>query len=153
MTRVLATGAFDVLHPGLIHYLREAAALGDELVVVVARDDRRTGLLMDEETRRTLVAALEMVDEAVLGGAAGKPMLDAVAEVAPDVVALGHDQPFDADELAELLGARGLTDIAVERLDRYEGQVASSSQIRSRIHNIREQDLKAKDPVTWGDDA
>jgi len=37
MVRVMATGVFDLLHPGHIHYLTEAKKLGDELVVVVAR--------------------------------------------------------------------------------------------------------------------
>ncbi|HTD81915.1 MAG TPA: adenylyltransferase/cytidyltransferase family protein, partial [Thermoplasmata archaeon] len=38
MVRVMATGVFDLLHPGHVAFLREAKALGDELVVVVARD-------------------------------------------------------------------------------------------------------------------
>ena len=34
----MATGVFDLLHPGHIYFLTEARRLGDELVVVVARD-------------------------------------------------------------------------------------------------------------------
>nr|EGQ39935.1 MAG: cytidylyltransferase [Candidatus Nanosalinarum sp. J07AB56] len=40
MTRVMAQGTFDILHPGHVHYLEEAAEHGDTLVVVVARDSR-----------------------------------------------------------------------------------------------------------------
>jgi FAD synthetase len=36
--RVLATGTFDLLHPGHLFYLEQSKALGDELVVIVARD-------------------------------------------------------------------------------------------------------------------
>ncbi|EQD52190.1 glycerol-3-phosphate cytidyltransferase, partial [mine drainage metagenome] len=36
--RVMATGVFDLLHPGHLYFLTEARKLGDELVVVVARD-------------------------------------------------------------------------------------------------------------------
>ena len=38
MVRVMATGVFDILHLGHVHYLEEAKKLGDELVVVVAAD-------------------------------------------------------------------------------------------------------------------
>ena len=37
--RVMTTGVFDLLHPGHIAMLEEAAKLGDELVVVLARDE------------------------------------------------------------------------------------------------------------------
>ena len=36
MTRVMASGVFDILHTGHISYLEQAKAAGDELVVVVA---------------------------------------------------------------------------------------------------------------------
>ena len=38
MRRVVATGTFDLLHPGHVFYLEESARLGDELHVIVARD-------------------------------------------------------------------------------------------------------------------
>ncbi|MEE9489142.1 MAG: adenylyltransferase/cytidyltransferase family protein, partial [Thermoplasmata archaeon] len=38
MVRVMASGVFDLLHTGHLHYLEEAKKLGDELIVVVARD-------------------------------------------------------------------------------------------------------------------
>ena len=31
MTRVVATGTFDLLHPGHLYYLEESRRLGDEL--------------------------------------------------------------------------------------------------------------------------
>ena len=36
--RVVATGTFDLLHPGHLYYLEESKKLGDELWVIVARD-------------------------------------------------------------------------------------------------------------------
>lgn len=38
MVRVMATGVFDLIHPGHISYLEQAKALGDELIVIVACD-------------------------------------------------------------------------------------------------------------------
>jgi len=39
---VVAQGTFDILHPGHLHYLREAAAMGDELHVIIARSTNVT---------------------------------------------------------------------------------------------------------------
>jgi cytidyltransferase-like protein len=35
MVRVMASGVFDLIHPGHISYLQQARSFGDELVVVV----------------------------------------------------------------------------------------------------------------------
>ena len=70
MTRVLAQGTFDVLHPGHLHYLEEAAAMGEELHVIVARSDNVTHKpepIVPETQRREMVAALDPVDAARLG--------------------------------------------------------------------------------------
>ena len=37
--RVLCCGTFDYLHPGHLSFIEQAAALGDELFAVVARDE------------------------------------------------------------------------------------------------------------------
>ncbi len=109
MTRVLANGTFDFIHPGHLHYLHESAALGDELYVVIARDSRAQGkkdnLRMDESDRRAVVDALEMVDQAVLGSE--DSIFETVEDVEPDIITLGHDQDFDEDELEQALTERG----------------------------------------------
>ncbi|MCJ7794379.1 MAG: adenylyltransferase/cytidyltransferase family protein, partial [Methanoregulaceae archaeon] len=38
MKRVVATGTFDLLHPGHLYYLEQSKKLGDELFVIVARN-------------------------------------------------------------------------------------------------------------------
>ncbi|MDY6778305.1 MAG: adenylyltransferase/cytidyltransferase family protein [Candidatus Nanohaloarchaea archaeon] len=116
---VLANGTFDILHPGHIHYLRESAAHGDRLVVVIARDsrasakkdsrakERKEQLCMGEEARKTVVDALEIVDEAILGSE--ESIFDTVASVEPDIITLGYDQDFDEDRLGRELRSRGFT--------------------------------------------
>ncbi|NCG34160.1 MAG: adenylyltransferase/cytidyltransferase family protein [Proteobacteria bacterium] len=44
-TLVFTNGCFDLMHPGHVHYLAAARALGDALVVAVNTDDsvRRVG--------------------------------------------------------------------------------------------------------------
>src|SRR5256885_9042397 len=71
VVRVMATGVFDLLHPGHVYFLREARALGDELWVVVARDTTARKFkhepIMPEAARFQMVEALKPVDRAVLG--------------------------------------------------------------------------------------
>jgi len=126
MTRVLANGTFDFIHPGHLHYLRESAALGDELYVVIARDSRaeekKDSLCMDEQARREVIDALEMVDHAVLGSE--DSIFETVEQVQPDIITLGHDQGFDDDELEDALAERG-HDCRVVRIGK-SGDHASS---------------------------
>lgn len=138
MTRVMAQGTFDLLHPGHLHYLRESAALGDELHVVIARDARKQDekpLVLDEDSRQTVVDALEMVDKAVLGSE--ESIFDSVERIQPDVITLGYDQPFDVDDLQQKLADHGLDGINVVRIDEYTGDVSSSSQLRDRVKEER----------------
>jgi len=71
MTRVMASGVFDILHTGHVHYLSEAKSLGDELIVVVATDNtvrrRKHQPITPEKMRLELVNSLKPVDQAVLG--------------------------------------------------------------------------------------
>ena len=94
--RVLCCGTFDHFHPGHESFLRQAAALGTELWVVVARDEnveRLKGRLPDhsEAKRQSTLSAAPGVSEARLGHA-GSNMLRIVEEIAPDIIALGYDQ-------------------------------------------------------------
>jgi FAD synthetase len=96
MGRVLSCGTFDHLHPGHRSFLEQAAALGDELVVVVARDEnvqRLKGRLPDhrEEERRARVEALGLASQVCLGYP-GADFLRIVAELDPQIIALGYDQ-------------------------------------------------------------
>ncbi len=70
MTRVLATGTFDLLHPGHLLYLERSKKLGDELVVIVARDvnvKHKPKPIVPEDQRLKMVQALKVVDLAILG--------------------------------------------------------------------------------------
>jgi len=152
MRRVMAQGTFDIIHPGHLHYLRESAALGDELIVIIARDDRvreRKDLLMDEESRRAVVDALEMVDQAVLGS--DESIFDSVERFDPDIITLGHDQKFDIDELEADLAEAGFPDIGVVRIGPYGGQgVDSSSDVKAKLKDSA--GAEAFESVTDSDD-
>ena len=119
MVRVMATGVFDLLHPGHLHFLESAKKLGDELVVVVATDTmvrkRKHEPITPQEMRRRMVAGLKGVDRAIVGRE--DDIYKTVEEVRPDIIALGYDQKFREEEVQRELKKRGL-DVRIVRLDK-----------------------------------
>lgn len=92
---VLAGGVFDIIHPGHIHTLNAAKALGDVLVVVVATANTAVKLkkrkpLHTEEQRQELISSLSMVDLCIVGHEGD--IFKTVEKVRPDIIALGYDQ-------------------------------------------------------------
>ncbi|QHS18259.1 adenylyltransferase/cytidyltransferase family protein [haloarchaeon 3A1-DGR] len=157
MTRVLAQGTFDLLHPGHVHYLEDAATYGDDLHVIVARASnvthKRPPILSDEQ-RREMVAALAAVDEAHLGHESD--IFVPVERLAPDVIVLGYDQHHDRAAIADQLAERGL-DCRVERASpresKYEDEVLSTGAIIDRILTERGSDADRSTDVDRDTDA
>ncbi|HEV2317369.1 MAG TPA: adenylyltransferase/cytidyltransferase family protein [Thermoplasmata archaeon] len=110
MVRVMATGVFDLLHPGHLYFLNEARQLGDELIVVVARDQTARRLKREpyvpEQLRREMVEALKPVDKAVLGSTTD--IYATVTEHRPDIIALGYNQLWDEKEVEAECARRGV---------------------------------------------
>lgn len=130
--RVLASGVFDILHPGHVHYLTEAKKLGDHLVVVITSDEhtKRTKRppMHTAAERAALVAALAPVDEVFIG-AEPHDLIATTRQANPDIIALGHDQDFDERELTQTLANAGI-DVQVIRLGKATGD-HSTSKIKS----------------------
>jgi len=120
MVKVMATGTFDLLHMGHIYYLKEARKLGDELVVIVARDSTVRKLkhepVTPEEMRLALIRELKMVDEALLGYE--DDMYAVVEEIKPDIIALGFDQIHNEEEIKHELKKRNIN-TRIVRLSKY----------------------------------
>jgi cytidyltransferase-like protein len=108
---VMAGGTFDIVHPGHLETLEQARALGDALVVSVARDatfrrNKGRDPLHNESMRRRLVSALKSVDAAILGSE--HEILKTAVKVSPDIIALGYDQRHDGIEIRKQLARRGV---------------------------------------------
>jgi len=110
VVRVMATGVFDLLHPGHVFFLTEARKLGDELVVVVARDQTARRLKREpyvpEHIRREMVASLKPVDRAVLGSATD--IYETVINERPNIIVLGYDQVWNEREVEKECARRGV---------------------------------------------
>ncbi len=134
MVRVMASGVFDLLHPGHLYYLKEAKKLGDELVVVVATDNtvrkRKHEPITPQDMRLEMVEALKPVDKAVLGHE--DDMFRTVEELKPDIIALGYDQDFDDDRLREELKKRGM-DIEVVRIGPLSADLNATRKLIQKI--------------------
>ena len=138
LRRVVATGTFDVLHPGHIYYLEESKKLGDELYVIVARDanvKHKPHPIIPEEQRLRMVAALKPVDHAILGDRTD--MFRPIKEIQPSVITIGFNQFFDEINLREQLRGRRL-ESEIVRIGKYaDGDLASSRLIVQRIVDVR----------------
>ena len=136
--RIVATGTFDVLHPGHIYYLSESKKLGDELWVIVARDanvKHKPHPIIPEEQRLRMVAALKPVDHAVLGDKTD--MFRPIEEIQPSVITIGFNQFFDETKLRAQLKQRGLSPEIVRIGKFVDGDLASSRLIVQRIVEVR----------------
>ena len=140
-TRVVAQGTFDLLHPGHVHYLREAATYGEELHVIVARGQNVThkpAPILSDRQRLETVDAIDAVDEAHLGHPVD--IFVPIEELDPAVIVLGYDQHHDDDAIAAALADRGI-ECRIERASAREPTAAdellSTGAIIDRILDRR----------------
>ncbi|MBI5389241.1 FAD synthase [Candidatus Woesearchaeota archaeon] len=130
--RVLVFGTFDGLHPGHKHFFQQAKAYGDELCVVVSRDDTVLQVKgkkpkYTERKRLAVLQKIPMVHEAVLGNPGSK--YDIIEELKPDVICLGYDQQAFTAELKPELKRRNMEKIRVMRLEPFEEHIYKSSKL------------------------
>ncbi len=109
---VFTNGCFDLLHPGHVRLLRQAAALGDFLVVGLNSDASVARLkgpgrpINPAEARAEVLSALEAVSAVTIFDE--DTPLDLIKAVRPDVLVKGGDyRPDEVVGRAEVEGAGG----------------------------------------------
>jgi len=97
---VFTNGCFDILHRGHVHYLEQAAKLGQALIVGINSDAsaKRLGKGKDRpinslDDRMHIVAALEAVDLVVAFD--DDTPLDLIKQIRPEYLVKGGDWPVD----------------------------------------------------------
>lgn len=94
---VFTNGCFDLLHPGHVHYLEEAATCGDTLIVAVNSDagvrlhKGPTRPVLSQEHRARMLAALECVDHVIVFDDPTPVQL--LKRLQPDVLVKGGSTP------------------------------------------------------------
>jgi len=125
---VLAGGVFDIIHPGHIHTLNAAKALGGVLIVAVATDKtaekmKKRSPLHNQELRRELVSSLSMVDKAIVGHE--DDIFQTVKEVKPNIIVLGYDQVHQEKFISD--GCKRINlDVEIVRLESPVPHLSSS---------------------------
>ena len=144
MVRVMATGVFDIIHLGHLHYLEESRKLGDELVVVVATDNtvrkRKHEPITPEKMRLELVSSIKPVTRAVLGKDGGD-IFEIVREIKPDIITIGYDQPFNEKELEAEMKKRGLK-VKVVRMPHLDHDLDGTRKIIKKVIEFHEMHKK-----------
>lgn len=132
-THVLAFGTFDLLHPGHIWFLRQAAKLG-KLTAVVARDINVLKLkgvkpVQKESVRLKAVQDLDFVNQVLLGQRKFDHRYSLVKKLRPDIICLGYDQRTRTRSLKHDLSQLGLSPIII-RIPSFHPHLYKSSKLR-----------------------
>lgn len=131
---VFTNGCFDLLHRGHIHYLQEAADLGNKLVVAVNSSSSVQKLkgehrpLQDEDSRCEILAALACVDAVVVFNE--DTPLQILKTLLPDVLVKGGDYNINTIVGADLILENGGEVAVLSFLPGY-----STSAIEAKIKN------------------
>ena len=139
MVRVMASGVFDLIHPGHISYRKQARAFGDELVVVVACDDtvrkQKHEPITPDYMRARIVENLKPVDRAIVGRNTGN-IYEILEEIKPDIIVLGFDQHFDEADLEKKLAEHGFGNIKVRRATETADDLNATRRIVEKIRTM-----------------
>ena len=127
--KVICAGTFDHLHPGHIDFFKQARGMGDELIVIVARDEtvmRIKGFLpTHNEARRKENVEKTGIPDAVVMGNLDNDLFHILEDLRPDVIALGYDQRVSEDEVK-----KRFPDCRIERLSSFQPEKYKSSFYR-----------------------
>jgi len=132
--KVMAFGTFDHFHAGHENYLKQARDLGDELIVVVARDQTVKQIKNklpehNEKKRVELVEQSKLANKVIVGYKNDKYKV--LKKYRPNIIALGYDQFAFTYRLKKQIIDLKL-DATIERLKPYKPQLYKSSIIKQK---------------------
>jgi len=108
---IFTNGCFDLLHYGHIHYLAEAASLGDALIVAINAQESVSRLkgahrpIQDEKSRVFQIASLFFVEKVIIFHE--DTPLQLIEAVTPDILVKGGDWPVEKIVGAEWVKEHG----------------------------------------------
>jgi rfaE bifunctional protein nucleotidyltransferase chain/domain len=129
---VFTNGCFDLLHPGHIHSLEAARALGDVLIIGLNSDESVRTLkgsgrpVIPQDERAEILASMECVDAVVIFDELTPQRV--VAALLPDVLVKGGDWPGNQIVGREEVEAAGGKVVLIDVVPGY-----STTEILSKI--------------------
>ena len=134
---IMIAGTFDIIHPGHIHYIQEAAQYG-KVTVIIARDQtvqrvKHRQTVLDENIRSTIVYSIKGVDRVLLGNENGI-WYEPVLRENPHLFLMGCNQPGDIKRFEKTIQDNGGRTL-FRRSSSMESSFSlkSSSEIRRRV--------------------
>lgn len=108
---VCVSGGFDPIHVGHVRLIQEAAALGDELVVIINNDNwlrkKKGFVFMPQDQRREIIEGLRGVARVVFTSHEpnddDRSVCRELREIRPHIFANGGDRKPDGDPVPEVL--------------------------------------------------
>jgi FAD synthetase len=127
-------GTFDIFHKGHENLFKQAKNYGDQLIVLVARDETVKKIkgkppVNDEITRYGILKQFASGDRIILGSRTD--MYKRIKDIRPDVIALGYDQTAFTDELEEKIQLFGLK-AKIVRLKPFKPELYKSSKLNKK---------------------
>ncbi len=136
MKKVMVFGTFDIFHSGHRHFLQQARKFGDYLIVVVARDQtvlrlKKKKSLNNEVKRKKQIMQPGLADKVILGSLNDKYAV--IKKYCPEVICLGYDQKFFAENLQSNLREIGIASVKIKRMRAYKPEIYKSSKLRKNF--------------------
>jgi FAD synthetase len=128
MLKVMVFGTFDGLHAGHLNFFKQAKKFGDQLMIVVARDQnvkKIKGHRPKLGERKRLKALKPYGDKVILGGL--NDPYAVIRRLDPDIICLGYDQKSFDKPLTKMFPK-----INIIRLKSFRPNIYKSSLIRNK---------------------
>lgn len=126
MTRKLITvavsGSFDPIHVGRVRYIREAAKLGDRLIVILNKDDfllRKKGFVFwPFADRKEILESINGVNEVIAAVDEDQTVRKTLEAIKPDTFAKGDELDENIPELdtCHAIGCKVMTKVGGGKL-------------------------------------
>jgi len=131
---VFTNGCFDILHNGHIHYLTQAADLGNILIIGLNTDDSVKKLkgsnrpIQDQESRAAVLASLSYVNAVILFEE--DTPLKLIKAIQPDVLVKGSDYKEEEIVGSDIVKDNGGEVVTIDLLEGY-----STSKLEDKIRS------------------
>jgi D-beta-D-heptose 7-phosphate kinase/D-beta-D-heptose 1-phosphate adenosyltransferase len=138
---VAISGAFDPIHIGHIAYIREAAKLGDRLVVILNSDNfllRKKGFVFRPfEDRKEILGSIKGVDEVIASMDDDQTVCKTLELLKPDIFAKGgyrtSSQNIPEAETCRAIGCTVVTNVG-------GGKLRDDKELDSKIKEFDKQE-------------